>query len=412
MSLVTTIKTLLEFKIICEEQGLDIIDELLKSSDKRVSTFKAALEFLERTKPKVLIETGTSRGRFDINLPSMCGDGGSTLIFAIWCSKNNSKVYTIDIDPVCIENCKLNIEALGLSEYVEFVVSDSVKYLDECEHKDIQFVFLDSYDFDYGNPQPSQIHHLKEYLAIKNKLHNTCCILIDDCDLPYGGKGCMVEPELLKDKFKLKISEYQHLYERTCISSIHTIGDSHSSNGWSGITPHCLGPLLCYSFGKEKLNRCDIRNFNIKDGDTIIFCLGEIDCRCHIHKHITETITYQDVINNMIDNYFEAIELNVSISKIKLKNVCVYNVVPPIKKSNTWENPEYPYVGTDEERKQYVLYFNSKIKEKCIEKEYIFFDIYDNYSDADGFLRKDLSDDNVHIRNGVYINNFIKENKL
>ena len=194
--------------------------------------------------------------------------------------------------------------------------------------------------------------------------------------------------------------------------SIHTIGDSHSHNGWSGIINHHLSALLCYSFGKEKLNRCDIRNFNIKDGDTIVFCLGEIDCRCHIHKHITETTTYQDIINNIVDNYFEAIELNVSISQIKLKNVCVYNVVPPIQKYNTLENPEYPYLGTDEERKQYTLYFNEKIKEKCIEKKYIFFDIYNNYIDENGYLRKDLSDGNVHIRNGIYISNFIKENNL
>ena len=198
--------------------------------------------------------------------------------------------------------------------------------------------------------------------------------------------------------------------------SIHTIGDSHSGNGWTGIIHHYLGPVLCYSFGKEKLNRCDIRNFNIKDGDTIVFCLGEIDCRCHIHKHITETTTYQDIINNIVDNYFEAIELNVSISQIKLKNVCVYNVVPPIQKYNTLENPDYPYLGTDEERKQYVLYFNQKLKEKCIEKKYIFFDIYNNYIDENGFLRKDLSDGNVHIGNAIYISEFINnhlfENKI
>lgn len=60
--------------------------------------------------------------------------------------------------------------------------------------------------------------------------------------------------------------------------------------------------------------------------------LGEIDCRYNIHKHITDTTIYQDIINNIIDNYFEAIELNVFISQIKLKNICVYNVVPPIQK--------------------------------------------------------------------------------
>lgn len=194
--------------------------------------------------------------------------------------------------------------------------------------------------------------------------------------------------------------------------SIHTIGDSHSHNGWSGIINHHLGPVLCYSFGKEKLNRCDIRNFNINDGDTIIFCLGEIDCRCHIHKHITDTTTYQDIIDNLVDNYFEAIELNISISQIKLKNVCVYNVVPPIQKYNTLENPKYPYLGTDEERKKYVLYFNKKIQEKCFEKEYIFFDVYNHYTDENGFLKKELSDGNVHISNGVYISHFMNEHIL
>ena len=46
--------------------------------------------------------------------------------------------------------------------------------------------------------------------------------------------------------------------------------------------------------------------------------------------------------------------------KLKLKNICVYNFVPPIQKYNTAENPEYPYLGTDEERKHYALYFNLK----------------------------------------------------
>ena len=140
--------------------------------------------------------------------------------------------------------------------------------------------------------------------------------------------------------------------------------------------------------------------------------MGEIDCRCHVYKHITDTTTYQDVIDNIVANYFEAIELNVSISKLNLKNVCVYNVVPPIEKYNTRENPEYPYLGTDEERKTYSLYFNKKLQEKCIEKKNIFFDIYDKYADERGFLRKELSDNNVHIRDGIYISNFIKENNV
>ncbi len=194
--------------------------------------------------------------------------------------------------------------------------------------------------------------------------------------------------------------------------TIHTIGDSHSGNGWTGITIQHLGPILCYSFGRDKLDRCDIRNFDIKDGDSIIFCMGEIDCRCHVYKHITDTTTYRDVIDSIIDNYFQAIQLNISTSQIKLKNIGIFNVIPTIQKINTWENPEFPYLGTDEERKSFVLYFNKKLKEKCIELGYIYVDVYDKYTDENGFLRKDMSDGNVHIKNGIYLSNFITENNF
>tara|TARA_B100000900_G_scaffold96327_1_gene79415 strand:- start:392 stop:994 length:603 start_codon:yes stop_codon:yes gene_type:complete len=197
---------------------------------------------------------------------------------------------------------------------------------------------------------------------------------------------------------------------------IHTFGDSHSStriSGWKdckNVIAHELGALLCYSFGKEKLNRFDIRNYDIKDNDTVIFCLGEIDCRCHIYKHISKEKTYNMIIDEIIENYIDAIELNIKLCNAKLKNICIYNVVPPIEKYNTFENREYPYLGTDEERKSYVLYFNECINKKCKEKNWIYFDIYNNYIDSNGYLRKDLSDGNVHIRNGYYYQKFIEKN--
>ena len=187
--------------------------------------------------------------------------------------------------------------------------------------------------------------------------------------------------------------------------SIHTIGDSHATNGWYGVIEHHLGPLLCYSFGKGKLNRCNILDYNIKNGDSIIFCLGEIDCRCHIYKHVNENTTYQQIINEIIDNYFEAIDINIKNSNLKLKNICVFNVVPPIQRYKT--NEPSVLCGSDEERKEYVLYFNKKIKEKCLIYKYIFFDVYDKYTDNNGFLNYKLSDTRVHIKNGYHLGEFI-----
>ena len=102
-------------------------------------------------------------------------------------------------------------------------------------------------------------------------------------------------------------------------------------------------------------------------------------------------------VKSIVSNYFDAIVLNIVTSGIRLKNVCVFNVVPPVQRANTLENPEYPYLGSDEERRKYVLYFNKNLKQRCIRHGFIFFDVYDKYIDENGFLRKDLSDGNVHI---------------
>lgn len=199
--------------------------------------------------------------------------------------------------------------------------------------------------------------------------------------------------------------------------TIHTIGDSHSSAGWkycSNICSHHIGPVLAYSFGIKKLKVCDIRNFNIKDDDTIIFCFGEIDCRCHIIKHVSIDNTYKEIINLIINNYIDAIKTNINTCEKKLKNVCIYNVPPTIPKHRLPNNHQanYPLLGTDEERKKYGLYFNECLKKKCKENNWIFFDIYYYYIDKNGFLEENHSDGNVHIKNGKYLQNFINDHLL
>ena len=198
--------------------------------------------------------------------------------------------------------------------------------------------------------------------------------------------------------------------------TLHTFGDSHSSDkisGWKmckNVNAHHLRAVLCYSFGREKLNRCDIRDFGLVKNDSVVFCFGEIDCRCHVHKHINSEMTYQKVIDNIVDNYEEVIRINIKGCGVNLKYVCIYNVVPPVQKHNTGENPQYPYLGSDDERKSYVLYFNEQLKKRCERNSWVFFDVYDKYCDANGFLSKKYSDGNVHIRDGKYLQEFIDIN--
>ena len=52
---------------------------------------------------------------------------------------------------------------------------------------------------------------------------------------------------------------------------------------------------------------------------------------------------------------------------------------------------------------------NKKLKEYCVKYNYIFFDVYDKYTDEDGFLNTKLSDGAIHIGDGTFINDFIKQ---
>ena len=60
-------------------------------------------------------------------------------------------------------------------------------------------MYLDSYDYskDREVQIKSQQHHLEEFKAIEDRLHNKTIVLIDDCDLPNGGKGKMVVEYML-----------------------------------------------------------------------------------------------------------------------------------------------------------------------------------------------------------------------
>ena len=196
---------------------------------------------------------------------------------------------------------------------------------------------------------------------------------------------------------------------------IKTIGDSHSDAKWSNwksvpnVKTNWLEGegKLAYSIGRDGI---DIRDFDIKENDTVIFCFGEIDCRCHVHKQVTKERGYEDVIDEIVSTYVEAIKKNVGV--IKNTKFCIYNVVPPVRKKTVSQNPQYPFLGSDEDRKKYHIHFNKRLKEECDKNGFIFFDIYNAHCDKNGFLNRITSDNNVHLRDPRPRINFIRKNLI
>jgi hypothetical protein len=174
---------------------------------KRRDTLREVLRLLDERGARTLVETGVAR----MGLEKSKGDGASTIVFGLWARQNDAHLYSVDIDPEATERAGQAVANMDLSDSVTLVTSDSVAYLDEFTDM-VDFLYLDSYDYhktDTAIQIASQDHHLKEIKAIEGCLHEDTVILIDDCDMPNGGKGKLVIERLTAKGWKVHMSEYQ-----------------------------------------------------------------------------------------------------------------------------------------------------------------------------------------------------------
>ena len=179
---------------------------------KRRDTLREVLRLLDERGATTLLETGVAR----MGLEKSKGDGASTIVFGLWAKQNDAHLYSVDIDPEATERAGIAVHDMDLADHVTLVTSDSVAYLDEFTDA-VDFLYLDSYDYhktDTAIQTASQDHHLKEIKAIEGCLHEDTVILIDDCDMPNGGKGKLVIERLTAKGWKVHMSEYQVILVR------------------------------------------------------------------------------------------------------------------------------------------------------------------------------------------------------
>lgn len=207
------------------------------------------------------------------------------------------------------------------------------------------------------------------------------------------------------------------------MSDIYVFGDSHAWNGWlqwpvwqihpSRVIIYHMGPVLAHTVGAKGIERMNLKDHStIKSGDIAVFSFGEIDCRAHVSRHIQlPERPHQVIIDEIVSKYFECIKLNADhYDPENPLQIWVYSVPPPAYNELICEKDKFPVSASDEERKQYALYFNSKIREYCKRYSYGFFDVYDAYADENGMLNRELSDGTVHIRDSRFIIEFIRAN--
>lgn len=208
------------------------------------------------------------------------------------------------------------------------------------------------------------------------------------------------------------------------MTDVYVFGDSHSWNGWaewpawhiepSRVIIYHMGPVLAYTVGAKGIDRMNLKDHStIKSGDVAVFSFGEIDCRTHISRHISPDRTYQTIIDEIVGKYFECIKLNADrYDPENPLRIWVYSIPPPAYFDAILDQDKFPVSASDEDRRMYVTYFNSKIAEFCKLYAYGFFDVHDAYTDENGMLNRDLSDQTVHIRDSRYIIGFIRANNF
>jgi hypothetical protein len=201
---------------------------------------------------------------------------------------------------------------------------------------------------------------------------------------------------------------------------IHTFGDSHAHECWVRVNlsrkipveirTHPLGPILMHTFGKDITKVVNLRDYDIQDSDMVVFCFGEIDCRCHIHKFHE---TYVQTIEDLVTRYISSIDQGIYQLHPKKVKVGVYNVVPPVRLSAIGEahkdSEGVPVCGTNENRKLYVSLVNTLLEKKCKDKGYIFIDVYSHYSDDQGFIKPSPMGDGIHIKDPEPLIEFLKK---
>lgn len=194
---------------------------------------------------------------------------------------------------------------------------------------------------------------------------------------------------------------------------IFIFGDSHANFNMSGFDLHNMNlyqnAITLHRIGRDNT----IINFSpIYNHPNNIFILfyGEIDCRCHIKKQLLSGRVLDDIIEELVSNYFKTINNNIKL----YKKIIIGSITPPVNKENyeSIHGPithEFPILGTNEERVLYTKMMNKKLEEYCEKYNYTFLNVFDHYSDKDGILYFDKSDKICHITDNKYIHENIKK---
>ncbi len=199
-----------DFKRNLEINSSGIKRGLKKNVYNRAQGYQTIFELLLSSKSEnfSIIETGTIRN------PNNWKDGNSGFLFSELVKIHGGFVKSVDIDQKAVDTANKFVDP----NYYRSYCSDSVDWLkNQTDLNSIDLFYLDSYDVEWFNDEPSAEHHLKEFLVIEPFLKSNSIVAIDDNSFLLSGKrtgkGRKIF-EYLESKNILPIfDEYQIIYK-------------------------------------------------------------------------------------------------------------------------------------------------------------------------------------------------------
>ena len=176
---------------------------------------------------------------------------------------------------------------------------------------------------------------------------------------------------------------------------IHCIGNSHACLfSGSNVHPGCfhiwpqrnnfdqlpffrtysIGPAIAYYFYEHHHYKIldIINNVHIPKTDSIMFCIGEVDCRWHIpFQAKLQNRTIEEVIVECVQRYFQSLK---EINNMGYK-VMAWMAHPSTIAGHN-ENPDSPVYETCQIRNEISCLFNNELNKLCKQHGIYFLDIF------------------------------------
>jgi hypothetical protein len=173
------------------------------AGEKRIEAFQKMCDLAEFFDGSI-VETGS------IRTWPRCPDGASTVALAAIAQNFGREFTSIDINSPNIDTARFALEQCGLAG--NLIVDNSIVALRKI--RNIGLLYLDSYDYEDECPERCQRHAMAEIGAAWGGLSWRCVVAIDDWNDKDGGKGGMVIPYLMDNKFKIQYEGYIRIYSR------------------------------------------------------------------------------------------------------------------------------------------------------------------------------------------------------